>query len=425
MTADEIREQLKRLDGETADSIETQRLDLKEWNGKPADWKLLRETVVCFANAGGGVVVLGVADKVKTRAEALIGVPPELQATQVQKAVFDGTAPNVIAQVEEIQEPEARLLAVHVPPRTPMLVYTTTEGVGKIRVGKDCQPLTGLQIPALIAASTDPMLLPRRAVFATAVRILRETCGKIILTSDGAHSALPGTLWFGKRRDWAVVVQRIGGLAKANGQFTPHVEPALFDGSDDLIVSAAQEILTLYLWSEQHWLDFERVRTTYQLPAGSEVRRILAAVGSPVSALSVIFDPTDPLCGFNPSGDDVIRVRVVNRGSHRVASARLILESMEPQDNSFLFRPFLVMRTGAETFELSPNGAPGVYVDVLGQSQSAQYGHRQALRVPNSQYLPPLETLALVLRLQADEPVDPCHLTFRRGERGRMQPVLE
>jgi predicted HTH transcriptional regulator len=73
LTPDRLRVELDRRDGEPADSLE-----FKSWRSSGSAHKSqvreIRETVVAFANAQGGLLVLGVADGRQTRAEAIHGV---------------------------------------------------------------------------------------------------------------------------------------------------------------------------------------------------------------------------------------------------------------------------------------------------------------------------------------------------------------
>ena len=78
MEFDDVRALLARLDGETADQIESQTVEFKSWNPQPRSTRdrirAIREGVVAFANASGGTLILGVADRKRTRAEAIHGV---------------------------------------------------------------------------------------------------------------------------------------------------------------------------------------------------------------------------------------------------------------------------------------------------------------------------------------------------------------
>ena len=139
-----VREELDlgRLDGNSADTLESAILEFKQWDeASPKDQlRQLRETAVAFANAEGGYIVLGVRDKKKTRAEAIQNLD-NLNEYELQKSIYDGTEPHIQVEVVALDEPEGRLLAIRVPKS--FLVHTTTDGVGKIRVGKESKPLTG------------------------------------------------------------------------------------------------------------------------------------------------------------------------------------------------------------------------------------------------------------------------------------------
>jgi len=144
-TAKDIIELLPELDYGRADDLEDQDLDFKQWDRKSRD-KSVRAVVqmaVCMANGGGGTVVLGVADRVQGRANAIQGVPLEIDANLLKKAVYDQTDPKITPVFEDLAVPEGtgRLLLMHIYPGLPP--YTDTAGRGTIRVGKECQPLTG------------------------------------------------------------------------------------------------------------------------------------------------------------------------------------------------------------------------------------------------------------------------------------------
>jgi len=107
----------------------------------------LRETVVCLANCRGGDILLGISDKKRTRRDAIHGVGP-LDPTDLRRRVYDGTDPHILVEIEELLEPEGRVFLIRVPRGIPP--HTTTEGVGKIRVGKECRPLKGSDLSRLL-----------------------------------------------------------------------------------------------------------------------------------------------------------------------------------------------------------------------------------------------------------------------------------
>ena len=141
----EIRTLLDELESHSADELEDRDLDFKEW--KPHSMKdaidLVVEMAICMANGGGGTVIFGVNDKAVGRAKAILGVPPEVDVNRLKKAVYDSTDPKLTPVFQELMVPEGtgRLVVMQVYPGLPP--YTDTKGRGKIRVGKDCQPLTG------------------------------------------------------------------------------------------------------------------------------------------------------------------------------------------------------------------------------------------------------------------------------------------
>ncbi len=153
MTREEVRVLLQRLEGESADAIESETVECKPWEAptRPFDSVVreVREAVVCLANARGGTIILGVSDRKRTRREAIHGVGL-VDSQDLRRRIYDGTEPRILVEIEELVEPEGRLLLVRVPRGMPP--HTTTEGVGRIRVGKECKPLTGSALSRLMFA---------------------------------------------------------------------------------------------------------------------------------------------------------------------------------------------------------------------------------------------------------------------------------
>jgi len=141
----EIRKLLDELDHMPADALEDQDLDFKEWNTRSISDAvgLVIEMAICMANGGGGTVVFGVNDKAVGRDRAILGVPPEIDINRLKKAVYDSTDPKLTPVFQElvVSEGTGRLVVMQIYPGLPP--YTDTQGRGKIRVGTDCQPLTG------------------------------------------------------------------------------------------------------------------------------------------------------------------------------------------------------------------------------------------------------------------------------------------
>jgi len=147
---------LDRLEHETADDLESEFLDFKPAQGPKDDLKLACEYAICFANAGGGTVVFGVADKLRGRVRAVHGVRG-YDLDVFRRGIYNGTRPGVTAEVFEIDVAEGtgKLLVVRVLEGTSK-PYGTAAGLFKQRVGKNCMPL-------------DPVLFQRSQVRSGAV----------------------------------------------------------------------------------------------------------------------------------------------------------------------------------------------------------------------------------------------------------------
>ena len=167
LTATQIRSLLRRLEGEPADAIESDILECKPWDPNPGRFKeqlaVVAESVVCLANADGGTILLGVRDRVRSRADAIGGVG-NLQPEAIRRAIFDRTEPHLTVDIEKLDEPEGRVLLVRVP--RGVVPHTTSDGLAKIRIGKECRPLTGPMLTQLV--------VERRAFDPTA-HVLTET----------------------------------------------------------------------------------------------------------------------------------------------------------------------------------------------------------------------------------------------------------
>ena len=132
------------------------------------------------------------ADRKRTRSNAIHGVG-DLDAAGLRRDIYDGTKPHVLVEIEKLQEPEGRRLAIRVPPGLPP--HTATDGVARIRIGKGLKPLTGSALAQLLVTtggrhvSADPVPGVRFADLDQAqVRLMRQ----IIVT--GAERRNPAGL---------------------------------------------------------------------------------------------------------------------------------------------------------------------------------------------------------------------------------------
>ncbi|MDP1610740.1 MAG: ATP-binding protein [Sulfuritalea sp.] len=96
---------LDALEQKAADDLESQFLDFKPWQGPKEDLRVACEYAACFANASGGVVVFGVADKQRGRAQAIHGAAG-YDLDVFRKGICAGTSPGIDADVFEIDVTE-------------------------------------------------------------------------------------------------------------------------------------------------------------------------------------------------------------------------------------------------------------------------------------------------------------------------------
>ena len=146
LTSQDLSTLLERLDDEPADALES---DVLEFKSSKVNAKSIRESVVAFANAQGGTLVIGVADRSRSRNAAIEGIE-NLDPSDLQRSIYDGTDPRITVDVEELVELEKRLLVVRVPSSGQL--HTTTDGIAKIRVGKESKNLTGSNLAQLLVS---------------------------------------------------------------------------------------------------------------------------------------------------------------------------------------------------------------------------------------------------------------------------------
>jgi ATP-dependent DNA helicase RecG len=186
-SASDIRQLLNELDTQPATDLEDQDLDFKDWSRRSTAnaVALVVEMAICMANGGGGTVVFGINDKAVGRRKAIVGVPPDVDVNRLKKAVYNSTDPKLTPVFEELAVPEGtgRLLVMHIYPGLPP--YTDTAGSGKIRIGKDCQPLTGTLRRRIMVETGETNYTtveipghPTSHLSATAMEQLRETARK-------------------------------------------------------------------------------------------------------------------------------------------------------------------------------------------------------------------------------------------------------
>jgi ATP-dependent DNA helicase RecG len=169
-----------------ASRFESQELDFKQpavaFKKTLSD---LADASVCFANASGGTIVLGVNDKATTRPKALVGVERAYSVDVVRRAIFERTKPSITPFAEEHSEDGVRLLLIDVP--AGVLVHSNTAGLATRRLGTDCLPFTPAEQREVLIArgqidwSAEPSTVPPERLSAAEIERLRtllRTAGK-------------------------------------------------------------------------------------------------------------------------------------------------------------------------------------------------------------------------------------------------------
>jgi ATP-dependent DNA helicase RecG len=125
--------------GTPASELESQTLEFKEPAGSiKATLELLADAAVCFVNADGGRIVLGVNDKATDRANALVGVSLDYSVEVIRRGIFDRTTPRLTLGIAEKIVDGVRLLVLDVPPGvTP---HSNNAGTATRRLGTECRP---------------------------------------------------------------------------------------------------------------------------------------------------------------------------------------------------------------------------------------------------------------------------------------------
>ncbi|GAB3745649.1 RNA-binding domain-containing protein [Microlunatus parietis] len=131
----------------SAGMAETQVLDFKTEKPNPKEtFQDLAEASVCFANAGGGSIVVGVRD-VGTGTDAFVGT--DLDLHQLRSRIYDLTEPHLTVAIRELIWAGKRLVEIQVPEG--LDVYSTGKGLFLRRWTDQCRPMR----PADVARLSD------------------------------------------------------------------------------------------------------------------------------------------------------------------------------------------------------------------------------------------------------------------------------
>lgn len=148
-------------------SLETETLDFKRdphtvtGRGAPGNpqarlVEVLVDAVVCFANARGGRIVLGVDDRVPGPG-AFIGTNAD--PATLRNRIYGNTRPQLTVPIDEIQFGGKRLLVITVPEGLDLV--TDSKGKALARLGTSCAPLTEDARRALAHERRNPDLTAR------------------------------------------------------------------------------------------------------------------------------------------------------------------------------------------------------------------------------------------------------------------------
>ena len=128
----------------TADDFESETLDFKRVASNFKETlTILADAAVCFANARGGTIVLGIDDKAADRSSAMLGVDPSYTIDVVRRGIFDRTSPPLTVFADERIEEGIRLVVINVPAGVQFV--SSTAGTATRRLGKECRPFTADQ----------------------------------------------------------------------------------------------------------------------------------------------------------------------------------------------------------------------------------------------------------------------------------------
>lgn len=125
------------LAGRAARELETATLDFKEEGRSRDDFtRELAYAALCFANAAGGAIIVGVSDKL-AGAQAFKGTT--LEAEAIRRRVHELSNPPLLVEVEEKTTAAARLLVIHVPEGID--IHADPQGRAPRRLDRDCLPM--------------------------------------------------------------------------------------------------------------------------------------------------------------------------------------------------------------------------------------------------------------------------------------------
>ena len=138
---------LRQLEqGATARDLESDVVDFKTVGRSTQDaLRDLAEAAMCFANARGGTVVVGVRDG-GAGVDAYVGC--QLDVGAVKRRIFELTEPSLVVPVEEVVRVGKRLLMITTPASSEV---HSVQGRSTERLEKSCEPMSTSRIATVVA----------------------------------------------------------------------------------------------------------------------------------------------------------------------------------------------------------------------------------------------------------------------------------
>lgn len=212
-----ISQVLERLSaiqaGRRPSDLESETLDFKRQKAGEPDESLrdIAEAAICFANARGGVIVVGVDDKARGPS-AFVGAT--LAAEDITRRVHELTVPPLLVSAEEHREGSIRLLLVTVA-ESPQ-IHPDTRGRATRRVGTNCVPLSPPEHQQIreLKAGVDWSAK-------TSERTLGEVAAEALAAARKSLSALPDDRRRLARLGDADLLSALGALNVGAGRRTP------------------------------------------------------------------------------------------------------------------------------------------------------------------------------------------------------------
>jgi len=120
---------------------------LKFFLGKNIDWKSLAKDCVCFANARGGIIAIGIEDSDTEPAYNQV-IPKEL-SDKIRKRISELTINVAIYTTVEKSKNEGEWIKIKILPSA-STIASTTDGQYYIRISDQCKPVLPDELSRLI-----------------------------------------------------------------------------------------------------------------------------------------------------------------------------------------------------------------------------------------------------------------------------------